>query len=107
MVEWFRQRGVKVGHAWGMTETSPIGTIGSPPAGWDNMTDEEQVAFSVRQGRGIFGIEMRTVDDNGRVRDIDADLAVLAIPFTVLRQVDLQVELPAVNTVRGTPISPL
>ena len=67
MVEWFRARGVNVGHAWGMTETSPIGTVGAPPAGWDAMSDAEQVAFIVRQGRGIFGIEMRTVDDAGKV----------------------------------------
>ncbi len=65
MIEWFRKRNIQVGHAWGMTETSPIGTCGSPPAGWDDMTDTEQVDYIVRQGRGVFGVELRIVDDDG------------------------------------------
>jgi acyl-CoA synthetase (AMP-forming)/AMP-acid ligase II len=67
MIQWFRARGIRVGHAWGMTETSPIGTVGAPPAGWDSMSDEEQVNFSVRQGRVPFGVELRTVDDEGHL----------------------------------------
>jgi acyl-CoA synthetase (AMP-forming)/AMP-acid ligase II len=67
MIRWLRERGVEVGHAWGMTETSPIGTCGSPPAGWDDMTDEEQVELIARQGRVPFGVELRTVDDEGNV----------------------------------------
>ena len=65
MIEWFRRRGINVGHAWGMTETSPIGTLGAPPAGWEDMTDEEQVAFICRQGRVPFGVEIRTVGEDG------------------------------------------
>jgi fatty-acyl-CoA synthase len=65
MIEWFRRRGVGVGHAWGMTETSPIGTLGAPPAGWDDMSDADQVAFICRQGRVPFGVELRTVDEEG------------------------------------------
>jgi len=67
MIEWFRQRGVEVGHAWGMTEISPIGTCGAPPAGWDQMTDAEQLDFVARQGRIPFGVELRIVDDAGEV----------------------------------------
>ena len=67
MIEWFRARGVQVGHAWGMTETSPIGSMGAPPAGWEEMSDEEQVEFICRQGRVPFGIEMRIVDEAGAV----------------------------------------
>ena len=67
MVEWFRGRGVQVGHAWGMTETSPIGSMGAPPANWDAMTDESQVEFICRQGRVPFGIEMRIVNEAGAV----------------------------------------
>ena len=51
MIKWFRDRGIEVGHAWGMTETSPIGTCGAPPAGWDEMSDEEQVDYIAKQGR--------------------------------------------------------
>jgi acyl-CoA synthetase (AMP-forming)/AMP-acid ligase II len=65
MIRWLRARGVQVGHAWGMTETSPIGTCGSPPAHWDSMSDDEQVEYIARQGRVPFGIELRIVDDAG------------------------------------------
>lgn len=71
MIEWFRARGIQVGHAWGMTETSPIGTMGTPPAGWDEMGDEEQVDYIVRQGRVPFGIEVRVVDDEGNEQPRD------------------------------------
>ena len=67
MIEWFRRRGIHVGHAWGMTETSPIGTMGAPPANWDSMSDTEQVDFICRQGRVPFGIELRTVGEDGDV----------------------------------------
>ena len=32
MIQWFLERGIEVGHAWGMTETSPIGTLRLAPA---------------------------------------------------------------------------
>jgi fatty-acyl-CoA synthase len=67
MIKWFRDRDVNVGHAWGMTETSPIGSMGSPPRGWDGMSDEQQMDFIARQGRVPFGVEVRTVDDDGHI----------------------------------------
>ena len=67
MIEWFRRRGIFVGHAWGMTETSPIGTMGAPPANWEAMSDAQQVDFICRQGRVPFGIELRTVSEEGDV----------------------------------------
>ena len=67
MIEWFRGRGIHVMHAWGMTETSPIGSIGGKPANWDEMTGDEQVAFSIHQGRTPFGVELRIVDEEGTV----------------------------------------
>ena len=67
MVEWFRAKGIAVGHAWGMTETSPIGTLGAPQAGWDGLSDEQQVAYILRQGRVPFGVELRVVGDDGEV----------------------------------------
>ena len=54
--------GVEVGHAWGMTETSPIGTVGGPTGNWDELTFDEQVEKTMKQGRPIFGVELRTVD---------------------------------------------
>jgi fatty-acyl-CoA synthase len=65
MVEYFMKRGIRVGHAWGMTEMSPIGTVGAPPWNWEEMSFDEQVALTCKQGRVPFGVEMRIVDDAG------------------------------------------
>ncbi len=55
-------QGIAVAQAWGMTETSPIATISSEPANWDELSFDEQVAVRASQGRTIFGCELRTVD---------------------------------------------
>ncbi|HEY0028869.1 MAG TPA: long-chain fatty acid--CoA ligase [Allosphingosinicella sp.] len=67
MIEWFRARNIRVGHAWGMTEMSPLGTSGAPLADWDGMSDSEQVDYVCKQGRVPFGVELRTVDDEGNL----------------------------------------
>ena len=54
------------GHLWGMTEMTPIGTVGGPPPNWDSMSDEDQVAYQSRPGRAMFGVELRVVDDAGQ-----------------------------------------
>ncbi|HKP33608.1 MAG TPA: long-chain fatty acid--CoA ligase [Sphingomicrobium sp.] len=66
-IRWFRERGIRVNHLWGMTEMSPIGTVGAPPANWDGMSEDEQVAYMARPGRSMFGVELRVVDDGGNV----------------------------------------
>jgi fatty-acyl-CoA synthase len=66
-IRWFRERGIRVRHLWGMTEMTPIGTVGGPPANWDEMSEGEQVAYLSRPGRSMFGVELRIVDDEGRV----------------------------------------
>jgi fatty-acyl-CoA synthase len=71
MIERLMKMGVRVGHAWGMTETSPIGTIGAPPANWDELSFDDQVSLVARQGRVPFGVELRVVDDEGRVQPRD------------------------------------
>ena len=73
MIRWLRARGVQVGHAWGMTETSPIGTCGTPPRGFDSLSDDEQVDYIARQGRIPFGVELRIVDDEGNVLPRDGE----------------------------------
>jgi acyl-CoA synthetase (AMP-forming)/AMP-acid ligase II len=51
MVEWFRAKGIKIGHAWGMTEMSPIGTCGNPPANWVDDEGRELPRDGVATGR--------------------------------------------------------
>ena len=67
MIEWFMERGIRVGHAWGMTEMSPIGTVGAGSGDWDELSREEQVDLLCKQGRVPFGVELRIVDDEGNV----------------------------------------
>ena len=67
MVERLMRMGIRVAHAWGMTETSPVGTMGSPTPDWDDLSFERRVEITTRQGRVPFGIELRTVDDEERV----------------------------------------
>ena len=66
-IRWFRKRGIRVKHLWGMTEMTPVGTVGAPPGNWDSMSDEEQVDYLSRPGRSMFGVELRIVDDSGNV----------------------------------------
>jgi fatty-acyl-CoA synthase len=66
-IRWFRERGVHVNHLWGMTEMSPVGTVGAPPSNWDEMSDDDQVDYMSRPGRSMFGVELRTVGADGQV----------------------------------------
>ncbi len=70
-IRWFRERNIRVNHLWGMTEMSPIGTVGAPPATWESMSEEEQLAYMSRPGRSMFGVELRVVDDEGNVMPRD------------------------------------
>ena len=65
MIRYFVERSIRVGHAWGMTEMSPIGTTGAPPANWEALSQGEQIDYMVKQGRVPFGVELRIVDDQG------------------------------------------
>ena len=67
MIERLMKSGVRVSHAWGMTETSPIGTMGAPTPNWDDLTLDEQIDVVCKQGRTPFGVELRTVDDTAHV----------------------------------------
>ncbi|MBU2644932.1 long-chain-fatty-acid--CoA ligase [bacterium] len=67
MIETFKyDYNVEVLHAWGMTETSPLGTSCRPKKKHENLSDEEKVTLSLKQGRAVFGVEMKIVDGNGK-----------------------------------------
>lgn len=63
MMQTFAQYGVEVIHAWGMTELSPIGTVARLRATDVEKTPEEQEKILQKQGRVIFGVDMKIVDD--------------------------------------------
>ncbi|MEZ5668471.1 MAG: long-chain fatty acid--CoA ligase [Alphaproteobacteria bacterium] len=57
--------GVDVLHAWGMTELSPIGTVNRPTVQVLALPAGERLAIAAKQGRPLYGVEMRIADDNG------------------------------------------
>ncbi|MBC7475252.1 MAG: long-chain fatty acid--CoA ligase [Candidatus Sericytochromatia bacterium] len=57
---------IKVLHAWGMTETSPLGTVSILNENHEDMSQEEQFNYKSKQGYPICGIEIRIVDDHGK-----------------------------------------
>ena len=58
--------GVFLQHAWGMTETSPIVTTGSPLPKHEGATREQLVDMQVRQGRQVYGVELKVVGRDGQ-----------------------------------------
>jgi len=57
--------GSTVVHAWGMTETSPLGSVNRPLAKHAALSDAEKMAIKIKQGRPPFGVEMKITDDAG------------------------------------------
>jgi fatty-acyl-CoA synthase len=74
MIEAFRDKhGVELRQGWGMTETSPIGTVNTIKAGLEGLSKDEQLDLATKAGRGIFGVELRIVDDNGDEQPWDGE----------------------------------
>jgi acyl-CoA synthetase (AMP-forming)/AMP-acid ligase II len=57
--------GVAVLHAWGMTELSPIGTVGAVKAKHHEMCPEERYVVQAKQRRAVFGVDMKIVGADG------------------------------------------
>ena len=57
--------GVNVIHGWGMTEMSPIGTIGTRSARTAELSDEQWWPIKLKQGRVPFMVDMKITDDDG------------------------------------------
>ncbi len=67
MIETFQDEfGVELLHAWGMTETSPIGSVSRLKPGMETRSDDERMAIRAKQGRPLFGIRMKIADDEGK-----------------------------------------
>jgi fatty-acyl-CoA synthase len=66
MIEAFREEyGVDVLHAWGMTEMSPLGTLCTLKNKHLKLGEDEQMKIRLKQGRAIFGVDMKIVGDGG------------------------------------------
>ena len=67
MIETFEERyGVEVLHAWGMTEMSPLGSIGAVKPHLSYLDKDALLDVKAKQGFPVFGVEMRIVDDENR-----------------------------------------
>jgi len=58
--------GVEVCHAWGMTEMSPLGTLGTLKPDCAALTGDARLDVQVKQGHAPFGVEMKITDDDNR-----------------------------------------
>lgn len=66
MIPKFRDAyGVDLVHAWGMTETSPLGTLNQLLQKHRDLTPEQRTKLREGQGRPPYGVELRIVDDAG------------------------------------------
>ena len=67
MINAFRDDyGVEVLHAWGMTEMSPLGTVCTLKNRHLKLPVAEQLKIRLKQGRAIYGVDMKIVDSQGR-----------------------------------------
>ncbi|MDZ4762670.1 MAG: long-chain-fatty-acid--CoA ligase [Alphaproteobacteria bacterium] len=57
---------VEVVHAWGMTEMSPMGSLGSMTPEVSAKSRDEIVKYKLKQGRPPFGVDMKILDDDGK-----------------------------------------
>ncbi|MHB8530077.1 MAG: long-chain-fatty-acid--CoA ligase [Caulobacteraceae bacterium] len=57
--------GVDVVHAWGMTETSPLGTLSTPTPEIAALSFEDQIPYKLKQGRPPVGVELKLAGDDG------------------------------------------
>ncbi len=66
LVEAFRDEyGVEVICAWGMTETSPLGTVSQPTRRTLGRGADQQMSLQMKQGRAPFGIDLKLENDHG------------------------------------------
>ncbi|HKX11273.1 MAG TPA: 3-(methylthio)propionyl-CoA ligase [Stellaceae bacterium] len=72
MIKTFEEKyGVTAFQGWGMTELSPVGTLGTLKTKFQHLPKEVQLARKAMQGRPLFGVEMKLVDADGKIQPHD------------------------------------
>src|SRR5437588_2346949 len=66
MIKAFDDMGVEVRHAWGMTEMSPLGTVGALQPQYAELKGDAKIDILALQGFPPFGVEMKIADDDGK-----------------------------------------
>jgi fatty-acyl-CoA synthase len=76
MIEVFeREFGAQLLHAWGMTETSPIGTVCRPLKKHRDATQVERIDLQAKQGRAPYGVSLKIADEEGIALPNDGEAA--------------------------------
>jgi len=74
MVEAFdKEFGIEVRHAWGMTEMSPVGSVNMLKPEQRAGSEAERYDIQIRQGRAVYGVEMKIVDAEGNTLPCDGE----------------------------------
>lgn len=73
MEEFSEKHGVYTHHAWGMTETGPLGVFNTLKPGMSDLPRDELDAIKLKQGRPVFGVDVRIVNDEGQVQPWDGE----------------------------------
>ena len=73
MIKAFARHGIDVRQGWGMTEMSPLGTTAATKAKHTGLEPEAETSLKSKQGRPVFGVEMKIVDEAGRAQPHDGE----------------------------------
>lgn len=65
MIRTFEHYNVRVLHAWGMTEISPLGAVCAFKPQHATLSEDQRYAIQTKQGRSLFGVDMKVVDAQG------------------------------------------
>ena len=66
MIKEFEEKyDVRLMHAWGMTEMNPLGVLNTLKPNLEHLEGEERFDVLAKQGRAIYGVDLRIVDDSG------------------------------------------
>jgi len=65
LIAEYNSHGVEVTHAWGMTESSPVVTCNAPKPGNAGLEGEPLLDLQAKQGRVLFGVDVRAEDEAG------------------------------------------
>jgi len=71
LIAAFERQGIEMLHAWGMTEMSPLGTVAALKAKHLRLDPDAPAPVRAKQGRPVFGVELKILDDAGRQQPHD------------------------------------
>ncbi|MDA0369356.1 MAG: 3-(methylthio)propionyl-CoA ligase [Proteobacteria bacterium] len=67
MIQEFEEvHDVRLLHAWGMTEMNPVGVVNTPKPVLEALEGDAKLDLMAKQGRAIFGVDLKIVDDSGQ-----------------------------------------